>query len=143
MKIRLMVILAVLVSSALSGCSTGSRAASTKTIEVSIDDVLKQSAITRDVTLSVGDTLKVTLGSNHTTPYRWTPDPKIGDPTIVKQASHEYVRPHTDRVGAPGSEVWTFTALKAGTTTIVTGYASFVGSDTSPTCTFTANVTVQ
>jgi inhibitor of cysteine peptidase len=138
-----MVIVAMLVSSAVLGCSTGSRAASTETIEVSMDDVLKQSAITRDATLAVGDTLKVTLGSNHSTPYRWTADPKIGDSAILKQTSHVYAHSNTDRMGAPGSEVWTFTALKGGTTTIVAGYASVVGSDTSPTCTFTANVTVK
>lgn len=81
-----------------------------------MDDVLKQSAIGQDVTLAVGDTLKLTLGSNHTTPFHWTADAKIGDPSM---------------------------ALKAGTTTIVTDYTSIVGSDPMPACTFTARVTVQ
>ncbi|BBX73081.1 protease inhibitor I42 family protein [Mycobacterium shinjukuense] len=144
MKTRLTVLIAVLAAALVlgSGCATTSQGA-TKTIEVSMDDVLRQSAITRDVTLSVGDTLKVMLGANRSTPYRWTADPKIGDSAILKQTGHEYLRQHTDRVGAPGNEVWTFTALKAGKTTIVAGYASVVGGDTSPTCTFTANVTVQ
>ncbi|GAQ37747.1 chagasin peptidase inhibitor I42 family protein [Mycobacterium pseudoshottsii JCM 15466] len=108
-----------------------------------MDEVLKQSSIERDITLSVGDTLLVTLGSNYTTPYRWTEDATIGDPTVLNQISHRYVRPDTDVIGAPGTEVWTFTALKPGTTTITTGYASFVGSDNTPTCTFTAKVTVK
>jgi inhibitor of cysteine peptidase len=125
-----------------TGCSKGSPPA-TKTIEVPMDDVLNGSDITRDVTLAVGNTLKVVLGSNHTTPFRWTSDPKIGDPTVLKQTSHEFVQQHTDRTGAPGTEVWMFTALKAGTTTIVTTYATLVGGDNTPTCTFTAKVTVQ
>ncbi len=108
-----------------------------------MDDVLKQGVITRSITLAVGNTLKVMLGSNYTTPYRWTADTKIGDPTIVRQTSHEYLRPSTGLMGAPGTEVWTFSALKAGTTTISTNYASFVGSNTTPVCTFTTNVTVQ
>ncbi len=144
MKTRLMVtgaVLVTLIAGAVLGCSSKSQAA-TKTIEVAMDDVLNQSAITRDVTLSVGDTLKVSLGSNHSTPFRWTDDPKIGDSTILKQASHEYVPAKTDLIGAPGTEVWTFTALKTGTTTVVADYASVVGSDPAPTCTFTANVTV-
>jgi inhibitor of cysteine peptidase len=126
------------------GCSKGSPEA-TRTIEVPMDDVLNGSDINRDVTLAVGNTLKVVLGSNHTTPYRWAADAKIGDPTIVKQTRHEFVQSHTDdhRMGAPGTEVWMFTALKAGTTTIATTYATFVGGDNTPTCTFTAKVIVQ
>jgi inhibitor of cysteine peptidase len=143
-KARLLVMVVILVSSAVLGCTSGpeGRAAS-KTIQVSMDDVLKQSVIGQDVTLAVGDTLKVMLGSNHTTPYHWTAGAKIGDSTIVKQTSHDYVRPNSDAMGAPGAEVWMFTALKAGTTTIVTDYSSMVGSDPMPVCTFTARVTVQ
>lgn len=106
-------------------------------------DVLKQSAITQNATLAVGNTLTVKLGSNYTTPYRWTIDTQIGDPTILKQTSHEFVHPSTDALGAPGTEEWTFTALKPGTTTITTSYKSFVGKDPKPACTYTAHVTVQ
>lgn len=139
MKVKQLAVLALFLM--LLGCSSPSKAA-TKTIDVSMDDVLNQSAITRDVTLAVGDTLKVSLGSNHSTPYRWTADPKIGDTALLKQASHEYLRGNTDRMGAPGTEVWTFTALQSGKTTIVAKYGSVVG-DAAPTCTFTANVAVQ
>lgn len=139
MKVKTLAVLAAFVM--LVGCSSPSKAA-TKTIEVSMDEVLSQSTITRDATLAVGDTLQLSLGSNHSTPFRWTADPKVADATLLKQTSHEYVRANTDRMGAPGTEVWRFTALKAGKTTIVAGYGSVVG-DAAPTCTFTANVTVQ
>ena len=145
MKTRLFLLVLLLVASVVLGgigCSKGTPEA-TKTIEVPMDDVLNGSDINRDATLAVGNTLKVVLGSNHTTPYRWTSFPKIADPTILKQTSHEFVQQHTDRTGAPGTEVWMFTALKAGTTTIVTTYATFVGGDNTPTCTFTAKLTVQ
>jgi len=143
-KIRLLVTLAMLVSSMLLGCTFASRnPPSTKTLEVPINDVLKQSVITQNITLAVGNTLKVSLGSNYTTPYRWKADTKIGDPSIVKQTNHQFVQPTTDAMGASGAEVWTFTALKSGATTITTSYASFVGKDTKPVCTYTANVTVQ
>ncbi|ABL05026.1 protease inhibitor I42 family protein [Mycobacterium ulcerans] len=146
MNFKLMVTVAMLILSVVmgsTGCSHRGRSPATKTIDVSMDEALKQSSIERDITLSVGDTLLVTLGSNYTTPYRWTEDATIGDPTVLNQISHRYVRPDTDVIGAPGTEVWTFTALKPGTTTITTGYASFVGSDNTPTCTFTAKVTVK
>lgn len=144
MKIRLLLAVAVLVSSTAVGCTFASRNPPTsKTLEVPMGDVLKQSAITQNATLAVGNTLTVKLGSNYSTPYRWAIATKIGDPTIVKQTGHEFVQPTSDRLGAPGTEVWTFTALKPGTTTIATSYSSIVGKDTKPACTYTANVTVQ
>jgi inhibitor of cysteine peptidase len=108
-----------------------------------MSDVLKQGAITQDVTLAVGNTLTVKLGSNYSTPYRWAIDTKIGDSTIVKQTSHEFVHPTSDALGAPGTEEWTFTALKPGKTTISTAYTSIVGKNPQPSCVYTANVTVQ
>ncbi|GLB84040.1 protease inhibitor I42 family protein [Mycobacterium kiyosense] len=139
MQTRLLALAAALLM--LAACSSPSKS-STKTIEVSIDDVLQQNVITRDGTLAVGDTLKLSLGANHSTPYRWTADPKIADGTILRQASHEYFHGDTGRVGSPGTEVWTFTALRSGKTTIVASYGPIVG-DAAPSCTFTANVTVQ
>jgi len=143
-KVRLLVTVAVLVTLTASGCHFASRnPPSTKTLEVPMDDVLKQNVITQNIALAVGNTLIVKLGSNYTTPYRWAPETKIGDPTVIKQVGHQFVQPTSDALGAPGTEVWTFNALKSGTTTITTSYSSFVGKDTKPACTYTANVTVQ
>src|ERR1700732_2782240 len=112
MKTGLLVIVATLVSLAVPGCTASEGRTQTKTIQVPIDDVMSQNVITRDITLAVGDTLKVTLGSNDTTPYRWTAETQIGDPTIVQQTSHEFVEPSSvgDKTGVPGTEVWTFRA---------------------------------
>jgi inhibitor of cysteine peptidase len=143
-KIRLLVTVAMFVSSMLVGCHFASRNPPTsQTLEVPMGDVLKENAITQNVTLGVGNTLTVKLGSNYTTPYRWTINTKFRDPTIVKQTGHEFVQPTSDARGAPGTEVWTFTALKPGTTTITTSYSSIVGKNAQPACTYTANVTVQ
>jgi inhibitor of cysteine peptidase len=142
-KIRLLSAVVVL-ASPLVGCHFGSRnPPSTKTLQVSMDEVLRQSVIKQDVTVAVGNTLVLRLGSNYTTPYRWKPETRIGDPSVLKQNSHEFVQPTSDALGAPGTEVWTFSALKPGTTTISTAYASIVGADPKPTCTYTATVTVQ
>ena len=108
-----------------------------------MDDVLKQSAITQNVTLGVGNTLTVKLGSNYSTPYRWKIDTTIGDSTIVKQTDHRFVQPTSDARGAPRTEVWTFAALKPGSTTITTSYVSILGKNAKPACTYTAKVTVQ
>jgi len=85
----------------------------------------------------------VKLGSNYSTPYRWKPDMKVGDSGVVRQKNHQFVQPSSDALGAPGTEVWTFEALRPGSTTISTTYNNFVGKDSNPACTYTATVTVQ
>jgi inhibitor of cysteine peptidase len=142
MKTRLSVIVAMLVSLAASGCAAGAQP--TTTIQVPMGDVLNQKVISRDVALAVGDTLEVSLGANHSTPYAWTAQTQIADPTIVQQTSHAYVAPNLPPgiVGAPGTEVWEFKALNTGTTKITTDYRMST-DPTHPACTFTANVTVQ
>ncbi|WP_082082398.1 hypothetical protein [Mycobacterium lepromatosis] len=68
------------------GCARSTRSLlATKTIDVPMDDILNQSNISRDMKLIVGDTLKVTLGSNHTALYRWMANATIGDASVVKQ----------------------------------------------------------
>lgn len=144
MKLRLLVTVAVLMLSTVVGCHFASRnPPSTKTLQVPMNEVLTQSEIKQNITLSVGNTLVVELGSNYTTPYRWNPDTKIGDASIIKQLSHEFVQPTSDALGAPGNEEWTFSAQKPGTTTVSTSYTSFVGKDAKPACTYTLTVTVQ
>ena len=78
-----------------------------------------------DVVMStvLGGELTVTLGSNPTTGYQWSEDAEIIDETIVEQTSHEFIAPETDKPGASGEEVWTFKALKRGTTTILLEYS--------------------
>ena len=89
MKVRLLVTVAVLMLSTVVGCHFASRnPPSTKALQVPMNDVLTQSEINQNITLSVGNTLVVELGSNYTTPYRWTPDTKIGDASVIKQLSH-------------------------------------------------------
>lgn len=144
MKVRLLVTVAVLMLSTVVGCHFASRnPPSTKTLRVPMTDVLTQSEITQTITLAVGNTLIVQLGSNYTTPYRWNPDTKIGDSSVIKQLNHEFEQPASDALGAPGTEVWTFAALRPGTTTVGTAYTSFVGKDAKPACTYTLTVTVQ
>jgi inhibitor of cysteine peptidase len=132
--------IAALVSMAVPACAAGANP--TRTIEISMGDVINEKVITRDITLAVGDTLKVSLGANHTTPYSWTAEMQIGEPSILQQTKHEYVAPKSSPgfVGAPGAEIWTFAALKAGATTVATEYV--MSASPTPRCAFTANVNV-
>ena len=115
----------------------------TKTIEVSYDDLQNQKFITRDITLAVGDTLKVILASNGSTGFSWTTEAQVSDSTVVQQTSHESVGATTGRLGAWGTEVWTFKAVKAGATTIATDYGRPWEGGAKMVWTFRAKVTVQ
>ena len=72
----------------------------------------------------VGEELTVTLGSNPTTGFRWSEFAEISDESVIKQVSHKFVGPGIDKPpGTSGEEVWTFKALKKGTTTISMEYS--------------------
>jgi len=72
----------------------------------------------------VGGELTVTLGSNPTTGFQWSEFAEISDETIIRQVDHKFVGPGIDEPpGTPGEEVWTFEALKEGTTTTFLEYS--------------------
>lgn len=118
------------------------QASQTKTIEVSYDELLNEKFITRDITLAVGDTLKVNLATSGSTGFRWT-EAQIGDSAVLQQTNHETVPPTNAMPGAPSTETWTFTALKTGTTTVATDYNQPWAGGTQGAWTFRANVAVQ
>ncbi len=93
----------------------------------------------------VGEELTVTLGSNQTTGFRWSEFAEISDETIVQQTSHKYVGKEYEvppPPGTSGEEVWTFTALKKGTTIISMEYSRpWIEEDIGHwTVTITANI---
>ena len=91
----------------------------------------------------VGEELTVTLGSNPTTGFRWCEEAEISDESVIKQVSHKFVGPGIDKPpGTSGEEVWTFKALKKGTTTISMEYSRpWIEEDIGHwTVTITANI---
>ncbi len=99
-------------------CTTGA------SVEVSCDDFMQQKHISKEVATAVGDSFTVTLYSNATTGFKWSESAKISDPTVIQQIGHEFVSPEAKGVvGAAGKEVWTFKALKKGTSTVSLEYS--------------------
>lgn len=121
MKLRLIAVFALLtLSSWLASCapSTGT------SVEVSCDDFGKQPHMSKQINVAAGDTFTVTLCSNATTGFQWSESAQISDQTVVQQTGHEFVSPDAKGlVGAPGTEVWIFEALKKGTSTIALEYS--------------------
>ena len=136
---------AMAVALSASGCADDAPESGpqTITIEVSYDDALNQVNITRAVTMNVGDTLQVSLASNSSTGFRWTPDMQITDAAVMAQAGHEVLAPTAGRPGAAGREVWALQAIGPGTTTVSTTYGRPWTGGEKDTWTFTAEVTVD
>jgi len=128
----------------LFGCSTASRQAS---LEVSCDDLMSQNHITREATVKSGEEFTVTLCSNQTTGFAWTETAQISDQTVAKQTSHQYLAPgeadEPPLTGAAGKEVWTFQALKSGTSTISMEYSRPWEGGEKGEWTFRLDVTVK
>ena len=95
----------------------------------------------KQVEISVGQSLVVTLESNATTGYSWALVQNSDDSVLIK-TGNEYIAPQTTLIGAGGHEEWTFKALKKGTSIISLGY-SRPWESTPPAKTFTLTVVVK
>jgi len=95
----------------------------------------------KQVELSVGQSLVVTLDSNASTGYSWSLA-QNSDDSVLNKTGNEYVAPQTTLVGAGGKEEWTFKALKKGNSTISMGY-SRPWESTLPIETFDLTVVVK
>ena len=136
-----------LMASSLMGCAAGSdpreSGPQTTTIEMSYDDLLDQKNITLTLTLNLGDTLQISLGSNPSTGFRWTPQMQITDATVLAQAGHEVLGPSVARPGAAGREVWALQEIGPGATTVSTTYGRPWSGGEKDSWTFSAEVTVD
>ena len=86
------------------------------------DVSVNESSSGKQVELFVGGTLTVTLDSNATTGYSWELA-GISDTGVLEKTDNKYEAPTSGLMGAGGKEVWTFKALKAGTTTLSMDYS--------------------
>jgi predicted secreted protein len=135
MKRAILVVIGLIL---IAGIAAGAVAASSEGVKILNMDA---SYSGKQVELSVGESLVVTLESNVTTGYSWTLT-GISDESVLQKTKNEYVAPKTNLIGASGKEVWTFKALKKGNTTISLGY-SRPWESTPPVETFSLTVVVN
>jgi inhibitor of cysteine peptidase len=76
----------------------------------------------KQIEITASGTLTVTLDSNATTGYSWELA-GISDTGVLEKTDNKYEAPTSGLMGAGGKEVWTFKALKAGTTTLSMDYS--------------------
>jgi len=101
------------------------------------------SSVSEEVEIAVGGSLVVHLESNPTTGFKWELS-DITDQTVLKQDGEaEFVPPEEAIPGAGGKEIWTFEALKAGTSTISMEYSRPWEGGEKAEWTYTLTVTVK
>ena len=142
MKSKLILVCAVVaISLCLFACLPTSKQAS---VEVSCDDFMKLQHISQEAEVAVDGSLTVTLCSNPTTGFQWVESAQISDQTVLQQTSHKFVPPEeTGVAGAAGKEIWTFKALKKGTSTISMEYSRPWEGGEKGEWTFVLTVTVK
>lgn len=93
----------------------------------------------KTVTLSVGDTLNVTLEGNPTTGYNW--EAQSLDTTILKQVGQPTFTPTSSAIGSGGQITLSFEAAGKGQTTLNLIYHRSFETGVAPLHTY--QVTVQ
>jgi len=127
----------------LVACSSAEQAS----LAVSCDRFREVKHITQEIDVSAGDMFSVILCSNPTTGFQWTHFAQIGDRGVLEQTDHQFSLPESGNqppvTGAPGQEIWTFNALKEGTSTVSMEYSQPWLDGKKGEWTFTLNVTVK
>jgi predicted secreted protein len=92
-----------------------------------------QTAGVEQVRVLAGKDFSITLPANHTTGYSWRLATTL-DPADLKLVGTTYSERENDNtaVGAPGEEVWSFTAGSAGTVPLLFEYARPFDKDAKP-----------
>ena len=113
MKLRVILVCAIgTISLLFSGCSADDEVS----LRASCDDFYKQGEIIKEVQVPTGDSFKVSLCCNPSTAFKWSETASISDETVIKQIDHKFVMAPPG--GTPDQEIWTFKAIKKGTSII-------------------------
>ena len=121
-KLILTVLAAILVLSALSATACSTDKPGTVGWEIPIDNFMNKPDHSDEIEVPAGDTFILKLGSNLTTGFQWGEEAGVSNGDVLKQTGYEFTEPDTDKVGAAGQEIWTFEALKKGTTKVSMSY---------------------
>lgn len=115
----------------------------TTDVVTTCDEFAKSNQITKSADIQNSTTFDVSLCSNPSTGYSWTETAQISDSTVIQQVSHTFVQPTSTAIGAPGTEEWTFKAIKKGSATISMRYRRPWEPDQPSDWVFTLTVSVK
>jgi len=146
MKIKpILMLTAIVVLILLAACATPSQKA---WVEVSCDKFNDNNHIVQMLEVHIGETetFEVKLCSNPSTGFQWSEKAQISDTAVLEQEDHRFIEPESKPPpppGTPGQEVWTFKALKEGSSTIFFEYSRPWEGGEKGEWTCTVNVVVK
>ncbi len=120
--VSLVVVLSLAVAVLCSGCMSPTTVSPSPTAAVNNTTIVVKNATAKgaDVTISKGQNFTLQLQSNPSTGYRWEP---IYDNSSLTLINRTFISNASTRsvpiVGAGGTDVFTFQAMKQGTTIVI------------------------
>lgn len=112
-------LVAVLLALGAASLALGAKAPTAVKIEMTTDDFAAESNVTRTVSIPVGGTLTIALGSNPSTGFSWSEPPAVSNAAVLEQTSNKLLLPEAKNiVGQPATQAWTVRALEPGTSTV-------------------------
>ena len=139
-------LLIILTSILLVACTATNNQTPEAYVEITCDEFSNNNHFNQELEVRAGETFEVKLCSNPSTGFQWSEDSQISDTTILKQENHEFVGPESEPPpppGTPGQEIWTFEALKQGSSTIYLEYSRPWEGGEKSEWTLTVDVTVK
>jgi len=112
-------------------------------VTVTCDQFSQNAHIVQNVTALPGAVITLTLCSNPSTGFSWGEQAQISNKEVLKQISHKTVAATTSMPGAPATQVWTFQALNAGSSSASFSYSRPWEGGEKNVETFVLNVTVK
>ena len=144
MKLKIILTCAmVVISLCLFACSPTPKQVS---VEASCDDFYERQASSKEVAVAVDGSLTVILCSNPSTGFQWSESAQISDGSVLQPEGYKFVSPESEPPpppGTPGQSIWTFKALKKGTSTIAMEYSRPWEGGEKGEWTFVLTVTVK
>ena len=139
MKFRIILMFAVLaVSFSLLSCISVRK----MNVEISCEQFNENHHAKSAFTAADGNLIIVKLCSNPTTGFQWKYE--TSGETVLEEIDHKFVPPEGEGVvGAAGQEIWTFQAVKRGTTQLRMEYSRPWEGGEKEEWTYTMTVTVE
>jgi inhibitor of cysteine peptidase len=122
----ILIVLTIVISTLLVVSTACSQPCYRAWVEVSCDEFYEQNHISQMLEVQAGETFAVKLCSNPSTGFEWLEQAQISNSAVVKQDNYEFIGPESEPPpppGTPGQAVWTFKALKEGSSTINLEYS--------------------
>lgn len=139
-KVLLLVCAIIFLAPLLSGCYFACVPA---IVDVGCDELTQQKHVSRQIDVCPGYTVTVYLCSNPSTGFNWSESAVIGNQSVIRQISHEFIAPQEPNLGAPGKEMWFFKTGEKGTSTVEMEYSRPGEDGGMPEWTFTLTVTTK